>query len=225
MCPDHARSRPAAIANRRPTTSSPTGERLIELAVRVIHSCDHAGISVINRQKIRTVAASDNLVATGDQRQFLLSEGPCLDSVRHDTLRAPRLSNDLRWPVWAPWASQQLGVNSMLCLHLFTSDQSYGALTLYSDRQSGFDDHDLAYGRALATHAAVTMAGDLNLQALSTTLRSRTVIGQAQGILMERLDISADEALAMLREESQNNDAIISVLAEDLIKTRRIPTA
>lgn len=47
---------------------------------------------------------------------------------------------------------------------------------------------------ALAAHLAVAMASGLEIVHRSDAMARRTVIGQAEGILMERRDLSAEHA-------------------------------
>jgi hypothetical protein len=57
------------------------------------------------------------------------------------------------------------------------------------------------------------------------TLRSyRILIGQAQGLLMERFAIDADQAFAVLRRYSQDNNVKLRIVADELVTTRRLPT-
>lgn len=114
-------------------------------------------------------------------------------------------------------------MSSMLCFQLFTSEHSYGGLNLYSDRPSGFDDHDVAVGLSLAAHAAVAIATSERIDTLSTALTTRTEIGQAEGILMERFDISADQAFSVLVRVSQDENRRVAQVAADLVRTRHTP--
>ncbi|CAM3897663.1 ANTAR domain-containing protein [Nocardioides marinus] len=52
---------------------------------------------------------------------------------------------------------------------------------------------------------------------LEVALRTRTLIGQAQGILMQRLGLSSEQALAYLRRVSMEQHSKVSVLAERLV--------
>ena len=74
------------------------------------------------------------------------------------------------------------------------------------------EDADLA-----AAAAAEEIAG------LKLGMERRHLIGQAQGILMERHNIDADQAFAYLTRVSQNSNVKLHVLAEELVRTRRLP--
>jgi len=194
------------------------------MAVETVRGCDHAGISLIQRRKIETVATTDDVATKGDQQQYVLDQGPCLDSIREqETIRSNGLADDNRWPEWGPWVHDNLGVNSMLCFQLFTTEESYGALNLYSDHADAFDSHDQAVGLALAAHAAVAFAASREIQGLETAMTNRTIIGQAEGILMERYDLTADRAFAFLTRISQNENRRLAEIAEELVADRQLP--
>lgn len=54
-------------------------------------------------------------------------------------------------------------------------------------------------------------------------LERRLVIGQAQGILMERLGISPDRAFAFLSRASQATNTKLHHVAAELVETRIVP--
>ena len=55
---------------------------------------------------------------------------------------------------------------------------------------------------------------------LTTALDTRKLIGQAQGILMERLSIDADRAFEYLVRESQDRNVRLRVIAEWIVTNR-----
>jgi AmiR/NasT family two-component response regulator len=54
-------------------------------------------------------------------------------------------------------------------------------------------------------------------------MTSRTIIGQAEGILMERLGIDADQAFAYLRRVSQSENRKLIMVCSEIVETRRLP--
>lgn len=73
---------------------------------------------------------------------------------------------------------------------------------------------------ALEPEGAVALLTAKLLDHLQRALASRDVIGQAKGVLMERLKISADEAFEELRAMSQRINRNVSILATELAMTR-----
>lgn len=217
----------AAIARdlQNQTSQIATLDRIGVLAKETILGCDHAGITILDRrERITTLAATDEVVGTADLQQQELDEGPLVDVLaQQDAVLATDLANDQRWPRWASWVHDNLGVKSMLCFQPFTSSRSYGALDMYSDRPDGFDLHDRTIGLALAAHAAVAVASSNESERLNVAVVNRTLIGQAEGILMERYKLNADQAFAMLVRVSQNENRRLNLVAEELITTRQTP--
>jgi GAF domain-containing protein len=195
----------------------------VDLAVRLISGCDHAGISIVEGRIIRTPVASDDVVRRGDALQYELDEGPCLDTVRwHETVISQDLSREERWPRWAPRARTGLGIQGMMSLRLYTNARSYGALNLYADQAEAFEPSDYAIAQALAAQISVALAAQREIRQRSLAMTNRTVIGQAEGILMERLGIDADQAFAYLRRMSQNENRKLVTICTEIVDTRQI---
>ncbi len=54
-------------------------------------------------------------------------------------------------------------------------------------------------------------------------MHTRTSIGQAQGILMERLELNADQAFDFLRRLSSVSNRKLADVAEEIVRTRDVP--
>jgi GAF domain-containing protein len=201
-------------------------EATFELAVKLVHSnvegCDSAGLSFVHaRRRVDTVAATDHMAFDGDQLQYELGEGPCLDSIwEEETVHSPDLAHDERWPTWGPRVGQETAAESILCFRLFTHQDVLGALNLYSRRRNAFDHDARDEGRAIAAHVAIAVAASQEVQQLSSGLHSHTIIGQATGILMERFDLDAVRAFSVLIRLSQHSNVKLREVAAELVATR-----
>ena len=51
----------------------------------------------------------------------------------------------------------------------------------------------------------------------------RTVIGQAEGILMQRLGVDPDQAFGYLRQLFQTKHRKLIDICDDIVKTRQLP--
>lgn len=201
-----------------------TLEQGVRSATTIIDGCDLAGISIVHAGGIATQAATDEVTRRIDELQYAIGEGPCLTSLReHETVHCPDLAHDERWPQWGAQMSRELGVGSSVSYRLFTTERSLGALNLYSLKVEGFDVDDIHNGLALAAHVAVAVAGAQRATNLERALVNRTVIGQAEGILMERFGLSADQAFAVLARVSQNGNTKLHEVALELVHTRETP--
>ncbi len=58
---------------------------------------------------------------------------------------------------------------------------------------------------------------------LHAALANRLVIGQAQGLLMERLDLDAAQAFAYLKRASMHLNRKLISIAEEIVCTRDLP--
>jgi len=196
----------------------------VDTAVSLVSRCDHAGITVNEKGGVLTRVSSDDVVRRANELQFELGEGPCLDVMRdQDTLVIPDLSATQRYPTWARQVRDELSVGSMMSLLVYTDRHSYGALSLYANVGQRFDSDDVAVAQALAGHLAVTMSAGREIQHLSTAMHNRLIIGRAQGILMNSLDIDADAAFDYLRRVSMNSNRKIIDLADEISRTRVLP--
>ncbi len=198
----------------------------VEAAVDLVSRCDHAGITINDEGTLVTRASSDDLVSKANRLQTELGEGPCLD-VRRDqnTLVSPALALERRWPVWAPRVHAELGVDSMMSLLVYTDEHSFGALSLYCQDGCRFDADDVAVAQALAGHLSVIMAAEKQIDQLGLALHNRNIIGQAQGLLMGRYDLTADQAFDYLRRVSSTTNRKVVVVAAEIAQTRRLPGA
>ncbi|MDQ6715011.1 MAG: GAF and ANTAR domain-containing protein [Actinomycetota bacterium] len=194
-----------------------TLDKIVELAVKTIDGCEHAGVTLVERGKMRTPAASDEIPRLVDAVQYETGEGPCLDAIRdHDVFQTDDLTQEPRWPNFSRRAAEESGVASMLAYRLYIEEDTMGSLNLYSMQEAAFDAEDRAVGSIFAAHAAVALSAANQQDNLEQAIETRDVIGQAKGILMARQHVSADEAFEMLRRASQRLNIKLRVLAKQV---------
>lgn len=66
-------------------------------------------------------------------------------------------------------------------------------------------------------------AAQVEIKQLEQGLENRTVIGQAEGILMERLGMDSDQAFEYLKRASSHLNRKVIDVAEEIAETRRLP--
>ena len=103
----------------------------------------------------------------------------------------------------------------MLGTRLHTSDSTIGSLNLYDVRPGAFTGEDRDVAHILGPARRVALAATREQTNLWKAIDARQLIGQAQGILMERFAIDADQAFGVLRRYSQDHN----------IKLRKVATA
>jgi AmiR/NasT family two-component response regulator len=72
-------------------------------------------------------------------------------------------------------------------------------------------------GEALAAHAALAVLGIRDGDQFRSSLASRDVIGQANGMIMERYKIGAGQAFDLLTKLSQQQNTPLRLVARDLV--------
>ena len=207
-----------------PTTEVGRLQRGAELVVALVDGCDHAGVTVLTSHFMETVASSDDVVRRGDGWQHALSEGPGLDSVRdRSTVVSQDVASDPRWRRWGPRVATDLGVRSAASVVLDHRGTTLGSLTLYADRPDAWDDEQRALVRTLAGQLALAGAGARVLDQRERSHVARVGMGQAQGIVMERFGMTADQAAEHLRRLALSTRLSLVRLSEVIVETREVP--
>lgn len=204
-----------------------SGSRSVEDTIREIVtfglrnlSADQGGVTLLRPQgRLVSAGATDSAVEQADKLQHALREGPCVQSAEQlREITSPDLEHDRRWPIWGPQVAD-LGLRSIVSVPLSSGPRRLGALNFYGADLDQFNDDDLESARFFAAHAAAALDATITAETLRAAIETRTVIGQAQGILMERYSLDAKQSFAVLRRYSQNNNVRLHDLAEHLIKT------
>jgi hypothetical protein len=168
-------------------------------------------------------------VAEIDALQHDLVEGPCLDAIEQGlTFYADELGDDTRWPQFGPRAAAK-GMRSMLALPVF-GNGTLGALSLYARLPQAFGVIDRGRGLLLAALGGLAASAarshedeERRASNFHAALVTRELIGQAQGILMERERITADQAFGILRQASQHLNIKLLEVAQNLVDTGEGP--
>jgi GAF domain-containing protein len=201
-----------------------TLELALATTVRTVDPCELASISLRRGKTLAAVAATDERLRRAVSLQMDLGQGPSLEALAGTQ---PVVSGDLRrddrWPDWGPRIADDLGLRSVLSLRLIVGTKPQGVLSLYASAADAFSAADVATAQTTAAHAAVALADSLEREQLSQALASRTAIGQATGIVMERFGLDEDAAFGVLRRLSQNSNVPIRELAQQLVETRQLP--
>ncbi len=193
--------------------------RVVHAAVAVIPGCDHAAISLIEKRKITTPSASDDVPLLVDAIQYESGQGPCLDAIReHKMFQTDDLATETRWPDFAKRAAEETGVRSMLSFRLFVREDTMGALNLYSKEIAAFDQESCTIGAVFAAYAAVAMSTSREVESLNAALLSRATIEQAKGIIMATTRVTPDEAFDLLRQQSQALNEKLRDIAAELVE-------
>ena len=215
-----------AIALAESKTVATTVHEVVKFAVESTGTA-YGGVTMLQAggRRFVTLGATCERVEQADHLQYELREGPCVDAaVAMKSVHSESLKTDERWPRWGPAASE-LGFQSVISAEIHGRGQRIGALNLYGLEETQFDLEDIDLARLFAAQAAGALANMRNEEGLIHALDTRTMIGQAQGILMERFDLDADHAFDVLRRYSQESNRRIHDIVVELVKTRELPEA
>jgi hypothetical protein len=142
------------------------------LAARRICGARAASVTTLKNGRFETVAATDERATRADLIQYEIGAGPCVDAILEDSLlKIDDLHHDRRWPDYARLATE-LGWSSMLSYRLnpeVTSQDVLAGLNIYADRTHAFDQAAVEVGLLLATHGAMAVAAQSNLQRAETS--------------------------------------------------------
>ena len=211
---------------QRQTAPGDVLEVIVQRALTVVPGADEGSVSmVVRRRQVRAQAASSDLPRTVDALQEEVGQGPCLSAVfEQHTVRVDDMGSEQRWPDFSRRAAA-CGVGSMLSFQLYVEGDNLGALSLYAYEPGAFDEASVQTGLLFASHAAIAYAAAQREQGLERALVSRQLVGQAQGILMERSRLTADEAFAQLTSWSQQSNVKLLEVARRLVESGELPAA
>jgi hypothetical protein len=207
--------------------------RIAETAVSTVAGCDMASVTLSEQGAYQTAATTDTAASAVDQAQYDAKEGPTLDAVDTPIVYAQSFP-DTRWPTLGSLPAD-MGARSAASYRLaaasLASAGTAGSLNTYGVEPDAFSEEAQEIGLILAAHASMA-AGTVRergalqdlAQNLNTALLSRDVIGQAKGILMERLKISPEDAFDALRRSSNLLNEKLHAVALSLAETGEFDT-
>lgn len=194
-------------------------------AVEVLPDVDYASITVKHSDdSIDTVAPTDPLVVDVDAAQYRLKQGPCYEAATNTVhVISPDMGADERFPEYGPYLVSK-GIRAQAGLRLFDAPRSQGALNLYSHRVGAFEDFS-TLAALFAHQAAVAIAYAQEISDLNDSVRTRGIIGQAVGIIMERYGLQDERAFAFLTRLSQHQNVKLRVIAAEIVAGQHQPTS
>lgn len=199
--------------------------RVGELAVKHVPGCSWASISDVHAGSGRSLATSDPVAATVDQLQYLLGEGPCLQSAAAGASVLCRdLDGEHRWPRFAARAREETPLRSVLAIRL--PGREAAAMNFYAEHTNAFDDDAIAVASILAAQAAGLLAvgqATEHSHHLEEALQSNRQIGMAVGVLMAHHRVTQEDAFALLRVASQALHRKLRDIAAEVTETGALP--
>jgi GAF domain-containing protein len=208
----------AARLSDRPRPSREAAlETLTSSAAANIPGADFVSISVRSQDgPLRTVASTDPVAEQADVLQYELHEGPCYAAITKERFVVVNdLATSTKFPEYGPKAVA-LGIGAQAGIQLLNDKETAG-LNLYARTAGTFDRSTVQLAELFATQAAALLGYAEQVEQLSEALHTRTDIGTAVGILMERYRIDPHQAFAFLARCSQDRNVKVRVLAQQVI--------
>ena len=196
----------AAKLMNAPPTLGETLDAIVRAALATVPGFNHVGISITHRDgTIETKSATDPLVWELDAVQYGLREGPCYDSITGCGITVVRRArHDQRWPRYMPEAVKR-GLRAQLAVGLYSDRDSLGGLNLYSTESDDVEDDAIGIAELFAAQAAIALG------------RSRKIIGQALGLIMQKYELNEDRAFQFLIRASSTSNVKVRDVAAELV--------
>lgn len=191
------------------------------LGVESLDGFDAAAASVVEKGRVATFGATDERVNPVDQQQYDANKGPCIDAIKTGEIQYfDGTDVEPRWRQFAEVAADH-GVYSVLSFPLRLDGDTLGAINFYSRERDAFRPGQREEGWVYAAQAAVVLsnakefaARGTQLEQLEDGLKTRTMIGQATGLLMAQEGLTSDEAFQKLVKVSQTSNVKLREIAQ-----------
>jgi hypothetical protein len=204
-------------------------DRVCLAAVKLL-SLNGAGLSLmINGELCGTAGVSDPGIASVQELQLSLGEGPCVDAWTGRTVVIERdldAPSEVRWPAFAQ-AGVRVGVRAVFAFPMTLGAIRVGVLVLYRDHPGGLSADELAFGFVLAdfaTHIVLGLQAGAPADTVHTLLAREpphwAEIHQATGMVSVQLEVSLDEAFVRLRAQAFATETPLRDLARDIVARR-----
>ena len=200
-------------------------ETIVRVAAGALPSMAGASVTLTRRthQAYETAHASSDRIRQVDETQYDSGSGPCVDAIVTGA-EVQALIPARVWPKFSAVA-EQMAIRSVWSLPLAVQARPAGALNLYWNASAPWETESAEPARLLAQQAASVLLSGMALArsehanlTLRRALETRTVIGQAQGVLMARQGSSPDEAFDILRRASQRTNRKLRDVATEIVE-------
>jgi GAF domain-containing protein len=205
---------------------------IVGVARKAMPAVEAASITLIRGDKAFTAAYDGQMAMDADELQYKRGYGPCIDAgLAGQVFRIDDTATEDRWPDYAREVASH-GIGSSLSVPLPFQGATLGALNTYAGQPHAFTEEDHILTEEVAAWVALTVESaegatrtSDELTQLRIAMKTRAVIEQAKGILMERYKITDDAAIAVLTRTSQQSNTKLREVAAQLVRTGALPGA
>jgi len=195
------------------------------LGVEALDGWDAAAASLVEEDRVATYGSTDDEVTPVDQRQYDNGKGPCVDAIKTREVQYFDASEaQTRWSEFAETAAEH-GFYSVVSFPLKVDERILGAINFYSHQPDALRSGQREEGSVFAAQAAVVLsnakefaARGMQLEQLEEGLKTRTMIGQATGLLMAQDGLTSEEAFRKLVKVSQTSNVKLREIAQRYVE-------
>lgn len=196
-----------------------------QLGVDALEGWDAAGTTLVEDDRVATFGRTHPSVDVIDQYQYDRKSGPCVDAMRSGEVNYFDGESDK--PAWRQFreVAAENNIYSVVSFPLRVKDQRVGALNFYSKERDALRPGQREEGMLFAAQAAVTLSNvkafaqkGTELEQLKEGLETRTMIGQATGLLMGQEGLTSEEAFQKLVHLSQNTNVKLREIAHRYVE-------
>ncbi|MGH3347563.1 MAG: ANTAR domain-containing protein [Nocardioides sp.] len=193
-------------------------DEIVAQAQRCLPEFEHVSLWALGPAKsMRTLAATSELARSLDKVQATVGKGPCVEAIVGDEIVTVRHArHEQRWPKNIGEAVA-LGLRSQLAVRIPGHGPVSHALNLYSTSHDDLDPGSIGVAEHFAVHAGIALGRVRQEEQLRTSIGTRTLIGTAVGILMERFGMSQAHAFDYLVRRSSTENRKLRLVAADLV--------
>lgn len=213
----------AVLAMAGEPSTPATLDHVVAIAKDSVSGCDAALVLVTSTPEPHCVACTDLALGQVVEDHLRHAAAPVgVVSMTGEAVHIADLATETRWPQLVHELTNSLGFQSLYAVPLGFDGTPIGALAMYSKSADAFEHEDQETADLIAVHATAALGSSVHLDQLSTALASRTVIGQATGIIMDRFGLDATASFGVLRRLSQAENLKLRDIAQRVVETGEI---
>lgn len=199
------------------TDAAATIEEIVLQAQRCLPEFEHVSVSRIHADgSLDTLAASTDLARTFDEVQSFSHEGPCVEATEEELVVVRDARHEQRWPTYIGRATR-LGLQAQIGVRLRSDAHGVLCLNLHSTTSATVDAGSVGVAEHFGVHAGLALGHVLRAEQLSTAIGTRTLIGAAVGIVMERYGMNQSSAFSYLTRQASAQNRKVRTVAQDLV--------
>jgi hypothetical protein len=208
----------AAVHAQAQADSSATLTEIVSQARRCLPEFAHVSVSRIHPDgTLETLVAGTELARSFDEIQSSAQQGPCIEATDDDLVVVRDARHEQRWPAYISQATK-LGLLSQIGVRLRSDAHGVICLNLHSTTHTDIDAGSLGVAEHFGIHAGLALGHVLKAEHLNTAIGTRTVIGAATGIMMERYGMTQAAAFNFLLRQASTENRKVRLIASEVVE-------